>query len=490
MRVRHCVRSRALPALVALVAAAVLTMVAGPQPAALGYVSRGDAALVAEVRSLVGGTDAREAGVAAGFRSLAVGLVDGERTTYAFVGDRGDGRAPDTSTTFEVASVTKTFTALLLADAVQRGEVALDDPIEGLLPELEGSEAGEVTLEELATHRSGLPAYADVVSGAAYEGFGAADLAVEDEAAVIGQTLALRLSGRGTWQYSNLGVSLLGFGLARAAREASWESLVHRRILDPLGMTATTFARTAADVPASAAQGHRSNGTRVLPVTGAGYLPAGTTTFTTVADMTAYAGAILSGRAPGLTALEPRYDLGGNEQIGLVWYSRPSGGHTVWWHDGGVPGFSSVLVVDRVAGRAVVVLGGSEQGVDAVGFHLLDPHSPVTWFGSGLVSTLVGAAGFAVVVGAVVVGFRSRRPLRLVAAGLAAQGGLLLALRHGPWHQLPPWAWGLTAALVFWGTVEAGRRWGGLTRSRRDDVAGVVASAIALAAYGLVIWLG
>jgi CubicO group peptidase (beta-lactamase class C family) len=230
-------------------------------------------------------------------------------------------------------------------------------------------------------------------------------------------------------------VSLLGFGLARAAREASWESLVHRRILDPLGMTATTFARTAADVPASAAQGHRSNGTRVLPVTGAGYLPAGTTTFTTVADMTAYAGAILSGRAPGLTALEPRYDLGGNEQIGLVWYSRPSGGHTVWWHDGGVPGFSSVLVVDRVAGRAVVVLGGSEQGVDAVGFHLLDPHSPVTWFGSGLVSTLVssgirrgGGGGRQV---------RSRRPPRLVAAGLALRAGSL-ALRHGPRHSSSP----------------------------------------------------
>ena len=67
---------------------------------------------------------------------------------------------PEGDTAFEIGSITKVFTSILLADMVERGELALDDPIAKFLPEsvqVPGSEGRPITLRDLATHRSGLP---------------------------------------------------------------------------------------------------------------------------------------------------------------------------------------------------------------------------------------------------------------------------------------------------------------------------------------------
>ena len=483
MRFKTGLLGAVVPALMAI----LVTLLLAPTPAPVGYRSAGDAVLVNRVRALVAGPEARASGSDQGFRSLAVGVVDGATSSYAFIGDRGYGSPPDASSTFELASVTKTFTALMLADSVTRGEVRLSDRVGRYLPELQGTRAGSVTLEELATHRSGLPAYSDLVAGATYEGFGSADLQSEDEAVILQQTRGLRLSGRGQWQYSHLGVSLLGFALARATGEPSWESLVRHRVLEPYGMTSTTFARTDAQIPASAAQGHHINGSPVEPVTGGGYLPAGTTTFTTVTDMTRYASALLSGRAIGLWSLTPRYEINEDESIGLVWMTRTVAGHDVHFHPGGVPGYSSFFVVDPTAGRAVVVLGGSEESVEAIGFHLLDASSTVPWFVRPSTQSALGVTGLVLVAGAMLAGLRGRQPVVLAAAGALAQTGLILLLRDGPWHRIPGWTWGLAAFAVFWITVDVGRSWGAPTRRPHSRRLAWVGLGLAVAAYAAVI---
>lgn len=92
--------------------------------------------------------------------SAAVVTPGGARTLHAGRLLAGGEAPPDDRTLWEIGSVTKVFTALLLADAVVRGEVALETPIAELLPpdvELPGGAARRITLEMLATHRSGLP---------------------------------------------------------------------------------------------------------------------------------------------------------------------------------------------------------------------------------------------------------------------------------------------------------------------------------------------
>jgi serine-type D-Ala-D-Ala carboxypeptidase/endopeptidase len=95
---------------------------------------------------------------------FVLGVVDARSgvTTVAGRGTTGrpDGRPVDGTTLFEVGSVTKTFTALLLADAVVRGEVRLDTPLRAVVPagvRVPSRDGVDITLEDLATHRSGLP---------------------------------------------------------------------------------------------------------------------------------------------------------------------------------------------------------------------------------------------------------------------------------------------------------------------------------------------
>jgi CubicO group peptidase (beta-lactamase class C family) len=91
---------------------------------------------------------------------LVVGATDGTDTAVAAAGPVPRPECPPERVVFEIGSVTKVFTALLLAIAVQRGEARLDDPVSEHLPD--GSRVprrgdGEITLLDLATHTSGLP---------------------------------------------------------------------------------------------------------------------------------------------------------------------------------------------------------------------------------------------------------------------------------------------------------------------------------------------
>jgi CubicO group peptidase (beta-lactamase class C family) len=148
---------------------------------------------------------------------------------------------PDGRTLFEIGSVTKTFTALVLADAAERGQLKLDDPIRLYLPEsvkLPKRGDKEITLEHLATHTSALPRIPFSIGATAvfstnpYKSYDADDLY---------QTLAGQLLARDPgekYAYSNLAFGLLGHALSRQAG-CSFEDLVVKRICDPLGLPDT-----------------------------------------------------------------------------------------------------------------------------------------------------------------------------------------------------------------------------------------------------------
>jgi serine-type D-Ala-D-Ala carboxypeptidase/endopeptidase len=154
---------------------------------------------------------------------------------------KGDKRPLDGDTVFEIGSMTKVFTSLLLADMVRRGEVALADPVAKYLPaEVKVPERGgaKITLQHLAMQTSALPRlpsnlnpkdannpYADYTVQQLYEFLSSAELTRD-----IGSR----------YEYSNLGAGLLGHALARRAG-TDYETLVRKSILDPLGMKSTSI---------------------------------------------------------------------------------------------------------------------------------------------------------------------------------------------------------------------------------------------------------
>lgn len=456
----------------------------GPQPMHLGFQTTGDAILAQSVRGALGldGTDASTAG----YRGIGVAELDDGQVRWAGLGNRGDGFAPTDTTPFEIGSITKLFTGLMLADAVDRGEVRLGGSLDAYLPLLSGTPAGSVTLEELATHRSGLPAYADDVTGATYEGQGDSDVASISADDVVAQSATLTLSGRGTYQYSNLGVSLLGYALTKASGAPSWVSLVTERVLRPAHMGHTTFAASASQVPPTAAVGRQVTGMRVPYSVGPGYFPAGTATFSTLEDLTAFARWIIDGRAIGLWALEPRYDLSPVDKIGLVWMTTSSPAGTTQWHNGSVPGFNAILRLDLQEGRAVAVMGNTDASVEVVGTTLLDPGADLLALEPWAARGIILLAGIAIV-GLVLIAARSGRPVVHGTVTVLALVGLVLAVRYAPWQVLPGGTWAAGACLVTWASLLGAER--GRPSTGRLAVGMGIGVVVAVIQYAMTVWL-
>ena len=164
-------------------------------------------------------------------------------------------QAPNADTVFEIGSITKVFTSLLLADMIERGEVRPDTPVADLLPKtvrVPSRNGRQITLLDLSMQISGLPRIPSNMTPAdAANPF--ADYTPQKLYDFLAGYTLKRDPGE-QYEYSNLGAGLLGYALALKAG-MSYEQLVRRRILEPLGMTNTGITLTA-DQKARLAQGY------------------------------------------------------------------------------------------------------------------------------------------------------------------------------------------------------------------------------------------
>ena len=440
---RHLVALLVMGLISGLIIGTLLGLTVGPKTPILGADSTGDPALVADVRAVLASDR--------GYDTLSVGRVRDGQATLAGLGS-ADGGPPTPQTPYELGSITMTFTGMLLADAVQRGEMAVEDPLSKYLTELAGSPAGDVTLFELATHSSGLPPIAPTGYGPALAALGNANPYDVSVAELIEATKTVELKNQGEYAYSNLGMSLLGHAEARAARAADWPTLVGDRLLTPLRMTATTFAATEADIPAGAVRGHQENGWRAPNWYGPAYQPAGSSTWTTAADMTLFTWAVLTNQAPGMAALEPEAEAD-NGQIGLAWQITDFQNREITWHNGGTGGMRSMLALDRERKQGVVVLGNTTRWVDQTGLGLAASDGPPAAVDRpalpGIPRLIAVAVGLAFLVSFVSAALRGKEQLAVAIGLISGVSGLLILLAYGPWIFAPAWIWGpLTGASV------------------------------------------
>ncbi len=150
----------------------------------------------------------------------------------------GDARVMDGNTIFEIGSVTKIFTALLLAESARRGEVSIDDPAAAYLPpaaKMIVSKGRPMTLADLATHTSGLPFWPSNIPPNA-EGVRLMSSYTVDQLYQYLSTFEVPTDVGSQWAYSNVDAGLLGLVLARRAN-TSYEGLLDTRVTAPLGMT-------------------------------------------------------------------------------------------------------------------------------------------------------------------------------------------------------------------------------------------------------------
>jgi len=316
---------------------------------------------------------------------IVVGVIEPEGRRVIAYGhlERGDPRPLNGDTIFEIGSTTKVFTALLLADMVQRGEVALDDPAAKYLPpnvKMPERNGRSITLIDLATHTSSLPRlpgnmprkdpanpYADYSVEQLYQFLSTHELTRD-----IGSQ----------YEYSNLGDGLLGHVLARRA-DMDYEALVRSRICDILGMNGTVITLTP-EMKVRLAAGHNKSMEAVpnwnLPtLAGAGALRS------TANDILTFLAATLcytnSPLAPAMAAMLKERRPTGNPalEVALGWHILTANGKEIPCHDGGTGGYRSFMGIDPKAGAGVVALSNAltVAGVDDIGRHLLDPSVPL-----------------------------------------------------------------------------------------------------------------
>lgn len=348
-----------------ITAVAWLALVALPASSSAQHFPPDDS-LVALISPLVGD------GLAKG---IVLGLLEPDGSTrIVFHGSPGEGARPlGAGSVFDVGSVSKVFTATVLADMVAKGEASLDDPVAMYLPqglELPSGGGEKITLLHLATHQSGLPRLpTNLVSPDV-------DYTVDQLYEFLAEH-ELRREPGAEFEYSNLGFGLLGHALGLAAGGA-YEDVLRRRVLEPLGMEMTGFP-SRRDVGGWMVEGHDPGGNPVPrwylpePLRGGGGLNS------SAEDMLAFLAANTGAPSSGLelamrdaqaVRIDPYEDVKG----GLAWQIRHVDGRRVLSHSGGSRGFRSFITFDAVSGAAVVLLSNSaadntrlnQLGVDLV----------------------------------------------------------------------------------------------------------------------------
>jgi len=285
------------------------------------------------------------------------------RWTFAIAGQpfaAGHAEVPAERVLFEIGSISKVFTGILLADAVLDGKLSLDDTLARRLPmKFDYPATGAVTLRQLATHTSCLPRLPGNMMNAAGED----PYAQYDQKAMFEYLATAKLDGQPPCEpsYSNLGFGILGVVLETAYGKP-WAALIQEKVTGPLGMADTVQELSAAQQARFAEPWDgekRAHPWTFMAVAGAGALRS------TLADLSKLADAFLAGSNgplgkdwPLLAGDYAQMPSAGGK-IGLALIHAQDHGEDSYAHDGGTGGYRSLIQVRPASGRAFIVLASN-----------------------------------------------------------------------------------------------------------------------------------
>jgi CubicO group peptidase (beta-lactamase class C family) len=316
---------------------------------------------------------------------MVIALVDDDGPKIFSAGklDNGTDREVDADTVFDICSITKTFTTLLLQDMVDSGQMQLDDPLAKYLPEsvkLPVRDGQEITLRNLAAQDTGLPHDPDNVSPRSRSTVNPFESYTAEDAYTFLSHYTLPQRPGTDFVYSNLGMALLGHAMTRVAK-ADYESLVVSRICNPLGMTSTRITLTD-DMKSRRAIGHDESGKQApnwefKVYEGAGALRS------TANDLLKFVAANLGNGPASISQLMKKNHAichTGSSTFGdtaMPWYDRDQSAQTgtqLLGHAGGNGGYNAFIGFNKQQHRGVVVLS-NQTGIvisEPVGWVVLE----------------------------------------------------------------------------------------------------------------------
>lgn len=277
---------------------------------------------------------------------VAAGVTDGSVSRFYCHGRLQAGGAelvtPDT--VFEAGSITKIFTALLLADKVAKGEVALGDSVSGL------------SFLKLATHTSGLPRMPASIKTLEDEAnFGAAQM--DNFLSTFTPPLSV------PYAYSNLGYGLLAHALAK-----DYAAELDARIFRPMGMDNTAVGMATAKRRAT---GHSAQMKPVADLKLDALAGSGSVC-STARDLLKFIAANLRPSPLLLSMRAHRRPASHGNDIALGWHiCKSKSGADIYWHNGGTMGFQSFMGFTQGKGVVILANANTRQRIDSIGMDIL-----------------------------------------------------------------------------------------------------------------------
>ncbi|MFF7608745.1 serine hydrolase [Streptomyces parvulus] len=319
--------------------------------------------------------------------SLVAAVVRDGRTVWHGARTSVDGHGPDENVQYRIGSITKTFTAVLVLRLRDEGLLDLGDPLEKHLP---GTGAGEATIAELLAHSGGLAAESPAPWWERTPGSLRPELAD-----VLGKQPLLHPVGR-RHHYSNPGYTLLG-ALVERVRDASWEDVLRREVLEPLGLHRTS---TRPSDPHAGGWAVHPWADVMLPepAEDLGRMAPAGQLWSTTGDLARFAvfltqgdervlgaGTVAEMRAPA-AAMEAA-DVADGAAYGLGLQIQHRDGRLLVGHSGSLPGFLANLTISVEDDVAAVVLTNCTSGplLGGVGADLVrivaeaEPRIPAPW---------------------------------------------------------------------------------------------------------------
>ncbi|WP_134090807.1 serine hydrolase [Olivibacter sp. XZL3] len=307
---------------------------------------------------------------------LAIGIIHNGKASYYYYGEtiRGNKVLPDQGTLFEIGSITKTFTATLLANATLTDSINLNDPIAKYLPDsvAQNTALEKINFQNLATHTSGLPRLPDNINPKEpldpYKDYN------RNALFAYLKNYKQRNAPDSVYEYSNLGYGIIGEILAYK-KNSSYNELVEKTICGPLELINTTEFpggdNLAKFIPTYNEKGELTPHWHFLALSGAGSLKS------TIRDLLKFAESNINipnttlGKAIALTH-KPSWLLSETQDLGLAWHINIENFQEIFWHNGGTFGSSSFLAFAPDKKIAVVVLANAAKSVDSIGFSLIN----------------------------------------------------------------------------------------------------------------------
>lgn len=306
---------------------------------------------------------------------LIIGIIKGGQVTSYSYGEtiKGNGKLPNADNFFELGSITKTFTATLLAYYLNEGKVKLTDPITKYLPDSVAAnpELKAVTLLNLCNHTSGLPRMPDNLISHATDALNPYKDYTQNLLYSYLRTCKLATKPGEQYVYSNLGVGLLGCILENV-NSMLYEQMVHDLITKPLGMLSTSQFLNPIALPRFV-QVYNAGGQPTPPWDFDVLAPCGALR-STLNDMIAYTRANMHAGTDELSkAMELAHKITFNKdvKIALAWHVITVNGVDYIFHNGGTNGSSSFMAFNTAKDIGIVILSNATESTDPVGTGIL-----------------------------------------------------------------------------------------------------------------------